>query len=193
MKLKRKIISVLNKLPYVRGLYQQNLDLRKTPASPRGITIQQLSPLMMLRNGNLQFGGSENTDGIIGINLQTENQLGLLNCFRQYYKEMPFTGQKQTNLRYGFDNDFYSYSDGIILYSMIRHFKPKQIIEIGSGFSSAAMLDINELFFDTGIRLTFIEPYPGRLYSLIHPDDKKIVTIIEKRCATSSIRSFLKS
>ncbi len=93
---------------------------------------------------------------------------------------MPFSDQKQGNLRYYFENPFYSYSDGIILYSMIRHFKPKQIIEIGSGFSSAAMLDINELFFSNQISLTLIEPYPERLYSLIHPDDKKTATIIEK-------------
>ena len=31
-----------------------------------------------------------------------------------------------------------------MLYSMLRRFKPKRVIEVGSGFSSGAMLDVNE-------------------------------------------------
>jgi len=50
---------------------------------------------------------------------------------------MLFKSVKQENVRYYFENDYYSYTDGIILYSMIRYFKPKRIIEIGSGFSGS--------------------------------------------------------
>ncbi len=64
-----------------------------------------------------------------------------------YYNELPFKPKKQPGIRYYFENGFNSYTDGIILYSMIRYYKPKRIIEIGSGFSSALMLDTNELFF----------------------------------------------
>lgn len=42
---------------------------------------------------------------------------------------------------------------------MIREFKPKRIIEVGSGYSSCLMLDTSELYFDDQIDFTFIEPY----------------------------------
>jgi hypothetical protein len=62
---------------------------------------------------------------------------------------------------------------------MINYFKPTRIIEIGSGFSSAVMLDTNQLFFNNQIDLTFIDPYPERLYSLMIEYDKKQTTVIE--------------
>ena len=54
---------------------------------------------------------------------------------------------------------------------MLRLIKPSRIIEIGSGFSSAATLDTNELFFNDSINCTFIEPYPNLLYRLLKPED----------------------
>ena len=61
---------------------------------------------------------------------------------------------------------------------MIRYLKPKQIIEVGSGFSSSVMLDTNQMFFNNEINLTFIEPYPERLYNLLKEEDKKNTEII---------------
>jgi hypothetical protein len=40
------------------------------------------------------------------------------------------------------------------------HIKPKRIIEIGSGYSSAVMVDLNDKHFDGNIELTFVEPFP---------------------------------
>ncbi len=39
---------------------------------------------------------------------------------------------------------------------MLRHLKPKRVIEIGSGFSSALMLDVNDYFAENKIALTFV-------------------------------------
>ena len=55
----------------------------------------------------------------------------------------------------------------------MRHFRPQKIVEVGSGFSSAAMLDVNDRFFDGSILFTFIEPFPERLYSLLSEKDAK--------------------
>jgi hypothetical protein len=54
---------------------------------------------------------------------------------------------------------------------MMRHLRPKRIVEIGSGYSSCAMLDVNELFFSDSIAFTFIDPYPQLLRSLISTSD----------------------
>jgi hypothetical protein len=44
-------------------------------------------------------------------------------------------------------------------------------VEVGSGFSSAAMLDVNDRFFGGNILFTFVEPYPERLHSLLTERD----------------------
>jgi predicted O-methyltransferase YrrM len=115
---------------------------------------------------------------VLGIDLNEERQLSLLNEFEKVYKEVPFPHKKSDGFRYYFDNPAYSYGDGIILYCMIRHFKPKRIIEIGSGFSSCLMLDTSDMFFDGKIQVILVEPYPERiLYSLLNENEKTNVIL----------------
>jgi hypothetical protein len=54
---------------------------------------------------------------------------------------------------------------------MIRHLKPRRIIEVGSGYSSCVILDTNELFFRNEIQCTFVEPFSRRLLSLMKKED----------------------
>ncbi len=114
---------------------------------------------------------------IPGIELNEESQLQLVESFSLLYKEIPFSSTKSEKLRYFLDNLFFSYGDGIILYSFLRHFSPKRIIEVGSGFSSCEMLDINDLFLNKQIDFTFIEPFPDRLFGLLFEEEKKKVRV----------------
>ncbi len=124
--------------------------------------------------------GQENVNELYGIKINKEKQIELLGHFKKYHDNCPFPHKKNDKFRYYFLNQAYSYSDGLALYSMIRHFKPKRIIEIGSGFSSCAMLDTNDYFFDSKIDMTFIEPYPELLFSLIKTSDRKHLFIEDK-------------
>ncbi len=126
-----------------------------------------------------------------GIKLNEKKQLRLLKKFKKYYRECPFPKNKTKKYRYYFENFAYSYTDAFTLYNMIRRFKPKRIIEIGSGFSSCAILDTNDHFFNGNIDLTFIEPYPELLHSLIKNDDKKH-TILDKKIQDVDIELFKK-
>lgn len=79
--------------------------------------------------------------------------------------------------RYHFANPAYSYGDGSILRAMILAHRPRRIVEVGSGYSSACMLDTA---FDEGkleTRITFVEPYPALLKSMLRPQDEARVTI----------------
>jgi predicted O-methyltransferase YrrM len=116
-----------------------------------------------------------------GIELNGGAQLALLDRFAAFYAEQPFPESPRSDVRYYFDNYWYDRSDALILYSMIRHFRPRQIVEIGSGFSSAVMLDTNERFMNRSMRLTFIEPESARLRKLLRVDDQKAVSIVERR------------
>jgi predicted O-methyltransferase YrrM len=159
------------KLEYVRRFYNS--------AFTNGHFYSPVISIKGIKKREAEIWKNKEIDGIPGIDLRTEDQINLVKEFTNYYHELPFKEKIENKLRYYFDNQFYSYTDGIILYSIIRHFKPKRIIEIGSGFSSALILDTNELFFDSKIHLTFVDPYPERLYSLMTREDKEKIEVIE--------------
>lgn len=120
-------------------------------------------------------------EDVPGIDLNLDRQLALLQSFQPYYDEAPFTAEKSAERRYFYDNGFYSYADALTLYGMMREFKPRRIIEIGSGYSSAVMLDTNEIHFNNAIELTFVEPFPNVLYSLMRGHDRQRASVLAIR------------
>lgn len=118
---------------------------------------------------------------IAGIALREADQLALLEEFAQLYPGIPFGEQPLPGLRYHYDNPSYAYSDGIMLHCMLRHLKPRRLIEVGSGFSSCVTLDTDQRFLGGTMALTFIEPYPDLLHSLTSDADRARITIIPTR------------
>jgi predicted O-methyltransferase YrrM len=126
-----------------------------------------------------------------GLNLVEEEQIELFSCcFNSYYQDLSFSDKISTTGRYYYDNKYFGHADATSLYFMIRHFSPKKIIEVGSGFSSAVMLDVNERFCNNAIELTFIEPYPNRLRSLLKESDRKITDIIVSNLQDVDVKYF---
>ena len=121
--------------------------------------------------------GRGSIESVPGIALNGESQLNLLKEFKAYFPECPFPNKKTGSYRYCYDNPAYSFTDALTLYSMMCHFKPNRVIEIGSGFSSCAMLDTNDSVFDGQIKFTFIEPFPELLHSLLERGDKKHIIL----------------
>jgi len=126
----------------------------------------------------------------LGINLRKKSQLEMLEYFSPYYAELPFSDTANNSLRYHYQNEFFKYADAIILYSFLRYFKPHQVIEVGSGYSTALMLDVNNLFLENSIRFNFIEPNPTRLFSLLRSEDRKNYTVIQKPVQDVSLELF---
>lgn len=124
-------------------------------------------------------------ENIDGIDLGLEHQLELLNELKEFYKQIPYnfsdplTDQK-LSYRYKTGNEYYRYGDAIFLFCMMLHLKPRRIIEVGSGHSSAMMLDINENFLHNSVHLTFIEPFPEeRLCGLLQKEDRKNTVVLK--------------
>ena len=190
MNLKKKIIKslkkVLNKLPYVNTLYKQSLNCNY----PNGHYYSPVFSIEDVKKREAEIWKNIDKEAIQGIDLQLVEQKNLVSQFYKYYAEQPFKPEKQPSVRYQFDNAYYSYTDGIILYSMIRYFKPKRIIEVGSGYSSMVMLDTNELFFKNRIELTFIEHFPERLSALMKASDEKSTTLIKRSIQEISLSVF---
>lgn len=191
------IKDIVEKLPYVQAILQErdrlNAELvavkRQIKFVPPGHFYSPVpDPDEVRENAERIFGKIPRE--IPGIPLNEQQQLELLKEFKTYYDELPFSSEQKNNLKYFFENPSYSYSDAIFLYCMMRHFKPKRIIEIGSGYSSCAILDTNELFFDGSIETSFIEPYPQLLLSLINNTDQDKIIIIAKRLQDVELDEF---
>jgi predicted O-methyltransferase YrrM len=125
-----------------------------------------------------------------GVALNESAQLELVENFSRYHGQLPFSARPDSKLRYYYDNRFYSYGDGIILYSFLRHYKPRHIIEVGSGFSSALMLDVNDLFLGNSINITLVEPNPGRLFSILKAEDSTKCTIFAQPLQQTDLALF---
>ncbi len=116
-----------------------------------------------------------------GVELNEADQLALLAEFATFYEEQPFSETPRDDFRFFFDNYWYGRADALFFYSIIRLFRPRHIVEIGSGFSSAVMLDTNERFMERSMRLTFVEPDSKRLRKLLKEEDYNSVAIVERR------------
>jgi hypothetical protein len=79
--------------------------------------------------------------------------------------------------RYWTDNVAYGAGDGSFLNLMLTHYKPTRLLELGCGYSSACTLDTRQ--FDLGGRLdiTFCDPYPELLHSVMRPEDHQQVAV----------------
>jgi hypothetical protein len=57
-------------------------------------------------------------------------------------------------------NSQFSWLDSRALFVLLRTWRPRKIIEVGSGYSSLLIADVNTRWFDERISVTCIEPYP---------------------------------
>ena len=125
-----------------------------------------------------------------GIDLNEAGQFARLERFAGWYPEQPFPEKATEGVRFYLDNPSYGHYDAIMLYGMLREARPQRIVEVGSGFSSAAMLDMNERVFGGALHLTFIDPDMSRLRKLLRPQDETRVTLIEKRVQEVPLDAF---
>jgi len=125
-----------------------------------------------------------------GIDLNEAGQQARLERFAGFYPDQPFPEKETQGRRFFLDNGSYGHFDAIMLYAMLREARPRRIIEVGSGFSSAAMLDLNEHALGQGIEFTFIDPDMARLRPLLKAEDLTRCTLIEKRVQEVPLEVF---
>jgi len=180
MAIRKNIKKLIRQALVLGGTPSVGIKYNANSCYPPGHFYSPIINVNEIKAKEKEIWSKGDVDGITGINLHTADQKEFLQSLSTYYKDIPFDHSKKEGLRYYYDNHFYTYTDSIVLHSIIRHRKPKQIIEIGSGFSSAVMLDTNEMFFQNSIKLTFVEPYTERLYTLMSETDKQKAEVIEQ-------------
>ena len=125
-------------------------------------------------------------DDLYDIDLNMNTQERYYNIFLDLYRQIDFSHTCER--RYSEDNTKYGIADALVLYGMIRLLKPSRIVEIGSGYSSAIMLDTNEYCMDDKIKIEFIDPFANRLKSLLKQTDK--ISLQERFLQDANIDSF---
>lgn len=125
-----------------------------------------------------------------GLELSSERMLELLGEFGRYYADLPFRESAQGECRFYYANGSFNHFDAVILYCMLRHFAPRRVVEIGSGWSSALMLDVRERHLARNTRFTFVDPDPVRLRQLLRPGDEAHCTIVAQRVQDVDKRIF---
>jgi len=121
-----------------------------------------------------------NSDECAGVDLNADGQHEILLRMVEFYPEFDWGMERKSNARFHFDQGYFKQADSMALYTLMRLFHPKRVIEVGSGFSSALMLDINDRFLDGQTEFTFIDPFPERLDETLRPGDFRSAHIIKR-------------
>lgn len=126
-----------------------------------------------------------------GIDLHCDAQLALLESFRAHLGSFAAPEGKTAGRRYFYANAFFGHNDAQVYHCILREFRPRRVIEVGSGFSTAFLLDACDDFLGD-VQVTAIEPYPERLHELLRPEDlaSPTVTLHTARVQDVDVRLF---
>ncbi len=115
-----------------------------------------------------------------GIDLRPDAQDAFLTELTEAIGTWDLPSAPDAAWRYHAPNDHFGITDGTLLHGFLRARRPERVVEIGSGFSSALMLDTNDRYLDSSLSITLIEPYPEVLGTRLRPDDPDRITLIEQ-------------
>ena len=106
------------------------------------------------------------------IHWNTEGQLAIARKVGRYAEELRDVPKDQQpgKLEYCWNNPMWNNADALVQYGLLRDLKPKQIVEIGCGWSSLLMqraLERNQV----PCQVTQIEPYPNPALFKFFPKD----------------------
>ena len=98
---------------------------------------------------------------LTGVDMQIPQQLELLQSIKPHLAvvDYPVDAPPKPD-RYYYMNGMFPVLDAEFLFGALCLFKPRRVIEVGSGFSSLVMADANSRVFGGSIDITCIEPYP---------------------------------
>jgi len=145
-------------------------------------------PSLAEASGGASAGFCE-TVSLHGIELCLDAQLKVLEDFRALTGNPPFYA-KAKRIRFDIENDSFSYDDAPILHYMMRRLRPRDVIEIGCGNSSACMLDTSEIYLDGTVDFTFIDPHCDNLKRFLLEKDFEKIQILERPVQNVNLSIF---
>ena len=106
---------------------------------------------------------------VLGIDFRHEDQLALLaDVFPRYIRDYDYPATPPDPARpHAFvdANPAFAWLDSRALFVLLRHWAPRQVIEVGSGHSTLLMADVNRRHLGGSARIVSVEPYPPEFLS----------------------------
>lgn len=114
---------------------------------------------------------------VAGIDMNEEGQCGTLKALAPHFPAITLPENLERGTRFYYSNPNFGYGEALIYAAFLRELRPKRVIEIGSGFSTLALMDCIDSFHLVDTTCTCIEPYPKLLLSLLSPTDQQRLQI----------------
>ncbi len=115
-----------------------------------------------------------------GLDLAIGRQMDFLHAVvPRYQSEWASKSAPLFDVSYNYNNGFFETVDAEIAYCLVRHYKPRRIVEVGGGFSSrvmAAALDRNLKLDEVRGELVTIDPFPDRFPKKALSDRVHLIT-----------------
>jgi hypothetical protein len=137
-----------------------------------------MSPIVDPEELKRRFDAVFHDNDPLGIDLNTDGQLAMVDRLKRHYASLPFGEEKRDGIRYTYKAGNFGYGDGVTLGCMLLDLKPKRYLEFGAGNSSCVALDVRD---SAGLDMacTFIDPYPWRIKSLLENQKPANFQLIE--------------
>jgi Methyltransferase domain len=124
---------------------------------------------------------------LAGIDWNETAQFNLLESFSKFrdeYQQLS-TGTPQEHSQFYLGNGLFDGVDALVAYCIVRHFQPRLIIEVGSGFSSLVLGQAIEKNKNSG--LICVEPFPREFLRERFPG---LQSLIEKKVQDIGLEFF---
>ena len=176
-----KYVVDINEIKYMFPLKEYEDDYKLVV--PFNHYESPYSDIRYIRKHEKSFWNIKNN--ILDIDFNLERQKELL-CMMKALS-LP-SWEENMKYRYYYNNGWFERGSADVLSFMMQIIKPKKIIEVGSGFSTAVMLDTNNEFFGNAIEIVSIEPRADRLKSLLRTNDN--IKILENELQEMNMDFF---
>jgi predicted O-methyltransferase YrrM len=118
-------------------------------------------------------------ESLAGLDLNVPGQLAMVRALGPLTRDLTFSDEDGGETRYYWESGGFAPGDATALAAMIRHFRPRRIVEVGAGYSTAVILDVSDRYLTTRPAIECIDPEPARLRSLMRPGDDQRLTVHE--------------
>lgn len=149
------------------------------------------SPLLDLEgiipgSTSLPYDGEESWEH---VDIHEADQLDLFTELLSSKPRLAFPERPTSGWLYYYQNDWFPLSDAFLLSALMQYEKPQRIIEVGSGFSTAAMLDTRDRLA-LKCSITCIEPFAERLEQLLGKQGLRQITLHRQIVQTVPLELF---
>lgn len=129
-------------------------------------------------------------DGRSDLVMDEQAQLRLLGWLGEHGSRFPFHASPEPEWRYCTGNGHFGHADAALLFAMLLEYKPSRLIELGCGFSSLLVMDVNDHFLDRNLDITFADPRPDGVLSLLAALDSYRERVQNRRAQEVTVETF---